>query len=124
MNDRSAHSGLGIASLVLGLLGAAFEGIMIAAAVLEEKGGGGNAVNAIVAVMSFGLLLNLTGIGIGAASLFQRNVKTLPGILGVIVNASVLFTMAVVLGLLLSGRFVAGPTPAPPPPAAAQGDAS
>ena len=103
------HSGLGVASLVLGLAVGLLEFICIViAGVLQASTPGGVDENSPVAIATGlviigGMFLGLCGIGLGVAGLFQQR-KKLFAVLGVVVGSLVMLCMGglFVLGMMMS----------------------
>ena len=107
-DSEPRHSGLGIASFVVGLLAGIVEfAILAAAGVIEVSTPGGMDENSPAAVLIglgllAGLALSLLGVGLGIGGLTQRRKKVF-AVLGVVV--SLLVTLAVA-GLLVVGLTV------------------
>jgi hypothetical protein len=107
---RLKHSGLGIASFLIALGACLLELVIISAAgVLEATTPGGIDENSSVAVLLGlalfgGLFLDLFGIGLGIAALFQSHCNKLFAVLGVVLGSVVLLGVVtlVAVGVLMS----------------------
>jgi hypothetical protein len=100
------HSGMGLASLIIGIFCSVWELVVIViAGVLHNTPGRTAADKASQDTMVGGLICGslvfvLVGLGLGIASLFQRDRKKILGILGVVFNGLIILG---VIGLMLLG---------------------
>jgi len=104
---ENKHSGMGVASFIIGLgIGLLELAMVIAAAVMESQAGPSGldekspAAIILGLVLLTGLLVALLGAGLGAAACLQANRKKIFGILGILINGMILL---VVVGLMVVG---------------------
>jgi len=99
---ESKHSGLGIASFIISIIGGIGSiVVLVVAGYYETVTPGGMLVAMIVGVFLFAIFLLLVGTGLGIAGLFQKDNKRIFAILGTILNSAflILVIAVVVLGL-------------------------
>lgn len=102
------HSGLGIASLVFGVLACLIDvGVMVVGVVIgAAQGNPADIPERAAMVIGFvflgGLCLNVVGLILGATGLFQRDRRPAFSIVGMIVNGLLLGGMCGLLGLGLA----------------------
>jgi hypothetical protein len=103
------HKGLGIASFIIVLFSLVLIFLLFAVAgVLKTQGRSTPEVNMVVGITLFAcLFLDLIGVGLGIAGLFDRGAKKAFPVLGIVIGGSVLLLTAalVLIGLKMTGYF-------------------
>ena len=106
---KTKHSGMGIASLVIGILVIIL--LCFTFTLAMAQGGNPNmSINSDSLLTFIGLLtcgtimLSLVGVGLGIAAIIQKNVKKVFGIIGLVLNGVSLLGLGgiTILGLLAS----------------------
>ncbi len=109
---RRTHSGVGIASFLIGLIVIVIDLLLVLLLVVLATGGAGyregRTVGTLAGVFNcIGVLACLAGLGLGVAGLFQEDRNRTFAVLGVILNGLVILIVAglFIVGMAMGGMF-------------------